>query len=77
VGFRGIAKKVKLFYVVAVAHLYDQAVSVNQVIISAVIYFYIAHELLSMTLINMGMQMYRNSKQQNLMIFLERWEQLF
>lgn len=47
VGFRGIAKKVMLFFVVAVAHLCDQAVGVDQVLMTAVIYFYLANELLS------------------------------
>ncbi|EST12034.1 phage holin family protein [Sporolactobacillus laevolacticus] len=47
VGFKGIAKKVMLFFVVAGAHLCDLAIGVDQVIMSAAIYFYIANELLS------------------------------
>lgn len=47
VGFKGIAKKVMLFFVVAVAHLCDQAIGVNRVLMSAAIYFYLANELLS------------------------------
>lgn len=47
IGFRGIAKKVMLFSVVTVAHLADQAVGLNYVIMNATVYFYLANELLS------------------------------
>lgn len=47
VGFRGIAKKVMIFTIVAVAHLADRAVGLQHVIMDAAIYFYMANELLS------------------------------
>jgi toxin secretion/phage lysis holin len=46
IGYRGIAKKVMLFSVVAVAHLLDSAVHMH-VIMTAVVYFYMSNELLS------------------------------
>ena len=46
IGFRGIAKKVMIFTIVAVGHLVDIALGTN-VIMVAVIYFYLANELLS------------------------------
>lgn len=47
VGFKGIAKKVMIFAVVAVAHLIDSAIGENHLFRDAVIYFYLANELLS------------------------------
>lgn len=47
IGFKGIAKKVMLFFIVAVAHLCDRAIGSDQIVMSAVIYFYLANELLS------------------------------
>lgn len=46
VGLRGIAKKVFIFTMVAVAHLADKAIG-TQLIMSAAIFFYLANELLS------------------------------
>lgn len=46
VGLRGIAKKIFIFVMVAVAHLADQAVDIN-VIKDAAIFFYLANELIS------------------------------
>lgn len=46
VGLRGIAKKVFIFVMVAVANLADQAVG-TQIIRDAAIFFYLANELLS------------------------------
>lgn len=47
VGFKGIAKKVTILFVVAVAHLLDQAFGTGQTIRDAVIFFYLGNELLS------------------------------
>ena len=47
VGFKGIAKKVMIFALVAVAHLVDQALGDINMIRDAVIFFYLANELLS------------------------------
>ncbi|MBP3037999.1 phage holin family protein [Bacillaceae bacterium Marseille-Q3522] len=47
VGFRGIAKKVMIFAMVAVAHLIDGALGDAHVFRDATIYFYLANELLS------------------------------
>jgi len=50
VGFKGLAKKVFMFAIVAVAVLIDRIVpAANQAIRSAVILFYIANEALSIT----------------------------
>lgn len=46
VGLRGIAKKIFIFVMVAVAHLADQAAG-TQVIRDAAIFFYLANEILS------------------------------
>ncbi len=46
VGLRGIAKKVFIFVIVAVAHLADQAAGTS-IIRDAAIFFYLANELLS------------------------------
>ena len=47
VGGRGIARKVLIFVLVACGHLVDMALGTADVIRDAVIYFYIANELLS------------------------------
>lgn len=48
VGFKGIAKKILIFVLVAVAHLLDEALGGNNNIFrDAVIFFYLANELLS------------------------------
>lgn len=46
IGFRGIARKVMVFAIVAVGHLIDIALG-TELIMMAVIYFYMANELLS------------------------------
>lgn len=46
-GFRGIAKKVAILVLVAVAHQIDQILGDGHFIRDAVIFFYIANELLS------------------------------
>ena len=46
-GFRGIAKKVSILVLVAVAHQIDQILGDGHFIKDAVIFFYIANELLS------------------------------
>ncbi|BBN98739.1 holin family protein [Sporolactobacillus terrae] len=47
VGFHGIAKKVMIIVVVAAAHLADQALGTEHIARDAVIFFYLANELLS------------------------------
>jgi toxin secretion/phage lysis holin len=47
VGFKGIAKKVTILFVVAVAHLLDKTFGTNSTIREAVIFFYLGNELLS------------------------------
>lgn len=47
VGFRGIAKKVMIFLIIAVAHLSDQIIGLDHVVMNAAIYFYLANELIS------------------------------
>lgn len=47
VGFHGIAKKVMIIIVVAAAHLADQAMGTEHIARDAVIFFYLANELLS------------------------------
>ena len=47
IGMRGIAKKVFIFVIVACGHLVDGAVGTSNIIMDAVIYFYIANELIS------------------------------
>lgn len=47
IGFRGIAKKVLVFLIVAAAHLADQALGTDRVLMHATIYFYLANELIS------------------------------
>jgi len=46
VGLIGIAKKIFIFCIVAIAHLADQAIG-TQIIRDAAIFFYLANELLS------------------------------
>ncbi len=48
VGLKGIAKKIFIFVMVAVAHLADQAIG-TEIIRNAAIFFYLANELLSIT----------------------------
>ncbi|WP_332238865.1 phage holin family protein [Sporolactobacillus sp. KGMB 08714] len=47
VGFHGIAKKVMIFFIVAVAHLSDQIFGLDHIAMNAAIYFYLANELIS------------------------------
>lgn len=47
VGFHGIAKKVMIIIIVAAAHLADQGLGTEHVARDAVIFFYLANELLS------------------------------
>lgn len=47
IGFKGIAKKVMIFALVAVAHLIDSALGEGHLFRDAVIYFYLANEVLS------------------------------
>src|SRR5690606_33832034 len=47
VGFRGIAKKIMIFVLVAVGHLIDKAIGDGSMIQNAVIFFYLGNELLS------------------------------
>lgn len=53
VGFKGIARKVCIFAIVAVAHLVDSSLGEVHVFRDTTIFFYLANELLSM-LENMG-----------------------
>ena len=46
-GFKGIAKKVAILVLVAVAHQVDKVLGDGSLIMDAVIFFYIANELLS------------------------------
>ncbi len=47
IGYKGIAKKVMIFIIVAMAHLADQAIGLDSVLMSAAVFFYLANELLS------------------------------
>ncbi|MGJ8729291.1 phage holin family protein [Listeria aquatica] len=47
VGFRGIAKKLAIFILVAIAHLADSVLGDRSIIRDAVIFFYFANELIS------------------------------
>jgi len=50
IGWKGIAKKVAIFFVVAVAHQVDMALGgQNHIFRDAAIFFYLANELLSFT----------------------------
>src|SRR5690625_1494687 len=47
IGFKGIAKKVSILVLVAVAHQIDAILGDGSLIMDAVIFFYIANELIS------------------------------
>lgn len=47
IGFRGIAKKIMIFCLVAVGHLADRAIGDGSMIQNAIIFFYLGNELLS------------------------------
>jgi toxin secretion/phage lysis holin len=47
IGFRGIAKKIMIFCLVAVGHLADKAIGDGSMIQNAIIFFYLGNELLS------------------------------
>jgi len=47
IGFRGIAKKIMIFVIVAIGHLIDNALGLNAVLMSAAVFFYLANELIS------------------------------
>lgn len=47
VGFKGIAKKIMIFCLVAVGHLIDKALGDGSMIQNAIIFFYLGNELLS------------------------------
>jgi toxin secretion/phage lysis holin len=47
IGMRGIAKKVFIFVIVAVAHLADKAIGNGSLLMDAAIFFYLANEMLS------------------------------
>lgn len=47
IGFKGIAKKVMIFVIVAVAHLVDKAIGQGSIVESMVIFFYLGNEVLS------------------------------
>lgn len=49
IGFKGIAKKITIFVIVAVAHLADQAMGLDSILMSAAIFFYLSNELLSIS----------------------------
>ena len=48
VGFRGITKKVFILFLVAAAHVIDGIIGTNAMFREAVIFFFIANELLSL-----------------------------
>lgn len=47
VGFKGIAKKVMIFVLVAVGHLVDKAIGQGSMIQDSIIFFYMGNEILS------------------------------
>jgi len=47
IGFRGIAKKIMIFIIVALGNLIDKALGLNAVLMNAAIFFYLANELIS------------------------------
>jgi toxin secretion/phage lysis holin len=49
VGFKGIAKKIMIFIMVAVGHMIDVAIGDGHMIQDAIIFFYLGNELLSIT----------------------------
>jgi toxin secretion/phage lysis holin len=49
IGFRGIAKKLMIFFLVAVGHLIDKMIGDGSMVQNAIIFFYAGNELLSIT----------------------------
>jgi toxin secretion/phage lysis holin len=49
IGFKGIAKKLMIFFLVAVGHLIDKMVGDGSMVQNAIIFFYAGNELLSIT----------------------------
>lgn len=49
IGMKGIAKKVCIFVMVAIAHLVDMAIGDGSIFRDATIFFYLANEVLSIT----------------------------
>ena len=47
VGFKGIAKKLMIFFLVSVGHLIDKALGDGSMVQNAIIFFYLGNELLS------------------------------
>lgn len=47
IGFKGIAKKLMIFCLVAVGHLVDKAIGDGSMVQNALIFFYMGNELLS------------------------------
>lgn len=47
VGFKGIAKKLMIFVLVAVGHLVDKAIGQGSMIQDSIIFFYMGNEILS------------------------------
>lgn len=47
IGYRGIAKKLMIFCLVAVGHLVDKAIGDGSAVQNAIIFFYLGNELLS------------------------------
>jgi toxin secretion/phage lysis holin len=47
IGFKGIAKKVMIFALIAVAHMIDKALGESNIFRDSVIFFYLGNELLS------------------------------
>lgn len=47
IGFKGIAKKIMIFALVAVAHMIDKSLGNGNIFRDAVIFFYLGNELLS------------------------------
>jgi toxin secretion/phage lysis holin len=47
IGFKGIAKKLMIFCLVASGHLVDKAVGQGHLISDSIIFFYLGNELLS------------------------------
>lgn len=46
-GFRGIARKIMIFVIVAIAHLTDAAMGLESALMMAAIFFYMGNELIS------------------------------
>lgn len=47
IGFKGIAKKLMIFCLVAVGHLVDKALGDGSMVQNAIVFFYLGNELLS------------------------------